>query len=60
MLKGGDLQNQSKVGLNMCFTADLYHWKSNCEHFLLKFTGLAKKKKKKEKTQTIFEGKKEI
>ena len=25
MLKDGDLQNLSKVGLNMCFTADLYH-----------------------------------
>ena len=29
MLKDGDLQNLSKVGPNMCFTADFYHWKSN-------------------------------
>ena len=25
MSKDGDLQNESKVGLNMCFTADLYY-----------------------------------
>ena len=27
MLKDRDFQNLSKVGLNMCFIADLYHWK---------------------------------
>ena len=46
--KMGDLQNLSKVGLNMCFTADLCHWKSNFEHFPLKFTGLATKLPKRE------------
>ena len=46
-LKGGDLQNLSKVSLNMCFTADLYHCKSNFEHFSQKFTtGLAKNAKR--------------
>ena len=46
MLKDGDLQNLSKEGLNVCFTADLYYWKSNFEHFPLKFTGLAKNAKR--------------
>ena len=54
MLKDGDLLNLSKVGLNMCFTVDLYHWKSNFKHFALKFTGLAKN------TNERFYGKKEI
>ena len=42
-------QNSSKVGLNLCFSADSYHQKSNFEHFSLKFTSLAKKKDFKEK-----------
>ena len=46
MLKDGDLQNLSKEGLNMCFTADLYYRKSNFEHFPLKFSGLAKNAKR--------------
>ena len=45
----------------MCFTADLYHWKSNFEYFSLTFTGQTKKKKeKKKKMQERFLGKKEI
>ena len=64
MLKDWDLQNWSKAGLNMCLTADLYHWKSNFAHFPLKFTDVAKKKKKKKrkkkKKKERFYGKKEI
>ena len=56
MLKDGDLQNSSKVGLNMCFTADLYHWNAiiNISHWnLLARQKLQKKDLKAKKRSKV-------
>ena len=47
MLKDGDLK-KSKGGLNVHFTADLYHWKGYFKHFPLVITDLEKKCKKRD------------